>query len=104
MKKISATSTEGRAARAAIYREAARMIEREKHSFACYALGDAGQDDSTLCGLMNEIYAPGVSGAWLCGIGGEEGCHYPLAGDCPERSGRVLALCFMAAMVEAGDA
>ena len=105
-------STEG-AARAAIYRKAAQMLESRAKSvwpngvyvdYACEAIEtaigywhrDGGCD---LCATMRDVYkGNNHSVAWLAGISSED---YDVDED---RNGRVLALCFMAAMVEAGDA
>lgn len=45
--------------------------------------------------LMKSIYAPHGGVSWMYGIGDDESERH---------EGRILALCFMAAMVEAGDA
>lgn len=99
-----ARSTEG----AAIYRKAAKMMEEEVAycdgrpvRFACYALelaefGHAIPSHSTYCHPMKAVFAPeSMDGAWLYDASCSQEANTDL---------RILALCFMAAMVEAGDA
>lgn len=86
---------------AAIYREAAKMIEEKGTCGACWAIALAytggvwdrkplnEQESSPLCVAMKDIYAPEKRQAmWLEELGND---------------GRILALGFMAAMAEAGD-
>lgn len=75
---------------AQFFRAAAKRLEDGLNEYACHALADAGAP-FTHADRLKEIFAPDVEDvAWLRGIGGT--------------GGRILALCFMAAMVEAGDA
>lgn len=101
-------STEGRALKAAKYREAARILEDGKATGCCWALAFAYTDGEWNCRPLTEqqgqdlaqqlrdVYVPDrpFCAMWLRGI--DDG-HY-------DQRGRILALCFMAAMVEAGDA
>jgi hypothetical protein len=91
--------------RAAIYRSAAKAFEENKPGwggcmgidYACEALDVAGADSEELC-LMKAVFAPRRDSiAWLELRGLSES-------DSAQRDFRILALCFMAAMVEAGDA
>lgn len=105
------TSTDTTKKRTAIYRSAARALERGSRyngspvSYACHALelAEYGHplhptEHSSLCAPMKEIFAPdSTASAWLSPYVG--GVDFSSA-ECV----RILALCFMAAMVEAGDA
>lgn len=97
--------------RAAIYREAARLLERKAKSiwnggaieYACEAidsaLGISSAGHCAHCYAMKEVFAAHCPGdAWLSKISSET------ADTEEDRPGRILALCFMAAVVEAGDA
>ena len=89
MKKISATSTD----RAAVYRQAARYIEERDEPLPLAVKRITGtalmRDDPAIDAIKEFFYDK----RWLWADEGRE------------RQGiRILALCFMAAMVEAGDA
>ncbi len=101
---MSATRTET----AKAYREAARLMEREAIYFdgpvtyACHALelvefGHASWADSKYCSPLRDVFDPEREGgsAWLCDATVSTEARKEI---------RILALCFMAAMVEAGDA
>ena len=76
----------------AVYREAARLMERRSNLyFCCHALGEVSADE-TLCLSMKRMYAPRSRlPAWMS-----------INGLCiqDERPIRILALCFMAAIAE----
>ena len=86
--------------RAATYRKAARLLER-RHTTAyhcCEALDVSGAEENE-CRRMKSVYAPkGDRTAWM------SLCDYRDHVVYDERAVRILALCFMAAMVETGDA
>jgi hypothetical protein len=74
---------------------AARLVERGDQHFTCYALDEAGGTQA-MCDKYKATFAPrgaDCSSSWFANLPGEE-----------RQECRVLALCFMAAMVEAGDA
>ena len=87
-----------RRAEAEIFRLAAKLME-DGHAGCgcCFAISEAGGDGYLPHGKhakkMGLVYPEGMDGGW---------------GDYPMWTGesgpRILALCFMAAMVEAGDA
>ena len=79
---------------AAIYREAAKRLEDGRGIFGCCAAIQHSGGEGYLPGgahgkKMYGVYPEGMRGGW--GPYGDNGA-------------RILALCFMAAMVEAGDA
>lgn len=90
-----------------IYKFAARNVELQKESFACIAVGTAATCFGRLYDgeerqIFEELFSPEST---------DERDLRPLANgwygpwhDDEARNARVLALCFMAAMVEAGDA
>lgn len=93
-----------------LYREAARQVadipydhdsgERRQHQACCTALRRVAGDDwdqaSDLIGRFEKVFMPEGRDSCSCWYGAPEN---------PNNQGpRVLALCFMAAMVEAGDA
>ncbi len=96
-----------RAKRVELYRAAAKLIEDELQPYCCFALGHVGltcgtfakwfRDDAIAFGKTNRsgmvLYE-----AWM------NNARLPLEFGDVVRDCRVLALCFMAAMVEAGDA
>jgi hypothetical protein len=108
MVKPTVASTEtisrlGRKRRAAVYRLAAKMIEGEEHHFACPAIHG--------CSPAYPQPAEGLHliRDYLDMLGKRSGGHYAkglwgFALDHKARDRRVLSLCFMAAMVESGDA
>lgn len=86
--------------RAAIYRKAAKMIEDKQACSSCIALDFAGAGEESRR-KYSAVFRPekpddpaGIFWWRDCG------CH----GTRRYRDPRILALCFMAAMVEAGDA
>ena len=93
---------------AKVYLRAARIVERGNmtnaaHGYACNAIEVAQKRDPyDFCDMspatlaFREVFDPGVRGSMTGFFGPME-----LA---INRDRRVLALCFMAAMVEAGDA
>ena len=95
------TSVAQRKKDAAVYRKAARRIERGENLTACFAIEavtNIAYTQEPLCDRMRSIFAPDSEKLyWLGGI--VDGNH-----DHGDKQGRILALCFMAAMVEAGDA
>ena len=101
---MTARSTKGDKKRAAIYREAARRIERKLNYCCCYAIRRI-TGNHKLGDEMREVFAARRiqenrwSGHWMVEIGE---MRYGESAEVQNR--RILALCFMAAMVEAGDA
>ena len=96
-----------RAKRAAVYREAAYRVEFGFHSFSCWAIEDVlvvplhgeetkEKDKHPLVRSYEKTFRPEA-----CGWTHNWGVYWN--GD-ERRDCRILALCFMAAMVEAGDA
>lgn len=98
-------STEGRN-RAELYRKAAKLMEdgdRNARGSCCWAIGltknpriisfDGSMDDD--CLAMKRIFRPRGGIFWMGATN-----YY----DEEAHDRRILALCFMAAMVEAGDA
>lgn len=97
------TETMSKKALAEIYREAARVVERTGEMSCCAVRDIAKTADTTYkCPESNryaKIFAPSMLDT--------AGCYHDLVKELPDedRHGfRVLALCFAAAMVEAGDA
>lgn len=91
-----------RKSRSAKYRKAARRIERNLDYACCYALQsvDASAEASVMEGVfVNDYERNRWGGHWMAEHG--EGKY---GGNSSVQDRRVLALCFMAAMVEAGDA
>lgn len=93
------TSTDRRAD-AETFRAAASLIERDiAHCGCCFAIEQAGGKgylpEGRHAQMMLKTFPEGMQGGW----GG-----YRANGGDPDQSPRILALCFMAAMVEAGDA
>ena len=81
---------------AGLYRKAARYLENAEHAvplpLALRLIEKVGMlDDSRLLAGVKEFYMT-------------EACLWPWTYEENHRDLRVLALCFMAAMVEAGDA
>ena len=103
---------------AELYRKAARLIERKAQDtytfsgtfdFSCHALGAVAANHKELCLRMFHLFndrGDAEDDAWLAGICAYDDFEQDHREDPEERDrpGRVLALCFMAAMVEAGDA
>jgi hypothetical protein len=90
------------AKRAAIYREAARLIENDKMDYSCCAIAEAQ-------GIFDEWNRSKAESALVDGYADVMGSFKEAGGFCcgwtdDGRDERVVALCFMAAMVEAGDA
>ncbi len=78
---------------AEIYRNAAKLLEDERtHCGCCKAISDAGGEGYLPSGAhalhMDFYYPEGMRGEW---------------GDYGYNKARILALCFLAAMAEAGD-
>ena len=100
---MKATSTD----RADLYRRAAKLMESGNstaNGSCCWAIGLTKNpgvmilygDKDADCRAMKAVYAPRKNhGFWMNDIGDN---------DHERHNGRILALCFMAAMVEAGDA
>lgn len=96
--KSSPHTPSPRHADAEIFLQAAKLIEDQKASCGCcLAISEAGGEGYLPEGehgkKMFRVYPEGMNGGWG---------RYPIHGG--ERGPRILALCFMAAMVEAGDA
>ena len=90
----SATSTEGRKKRAALYRKTAQFIEQRGQGACCYSLSKCGARGNEHMNFA-AFFKPQNCGPYWWGVPSwEPNYHGP----------RILALCFMAAMVEAGDA
>jgi hypothetical protein len=94
-------STDRSKKRASIYREAAKLIESGAEYACCYALEKAGGKRE--CDRMHAVFAECqgrvyLGGHWMADLGENP---YDRELMSPRR---VVALCFMAAMVEAGDA
>lgn len=96
---------------ARIYREAARLLERrgasiwnkDQITYACEAIdtvqGVNSHATCEACQAMRAVFADDLERqVWLAGISSDDGDEEK------DIEGRVLALCFMAAMVETGDA
>lgn len=87
---------------AAIYREAARIVLEGESLWGCIAISRAGNRCDAFCKLFDpspEILDPLAKprdDGWCWGIGER--------GNDKAAKERSIALCFMAAMVEAGDA
>ena len=90
-------------ARTAIYREAARLIERGESDErnigvrACFAIDQAAErrKSAARSAYVKHVLGGCSASAWL----------YEGYEDSPEANDeRIVALCFMAALVEAGDA
>ena len=80
-----------------VYQAAARVMERGEMRFACFALEAIVYPDHHYCQRMKGVFAPDSErSAWLADRDTDDPEH--------RRNVRILALCFMAAMVEAGDA
>lgn len=88
------------------YAEAAKAVEEDRAFFACVALNHALQDEAShreLCDGMRTWFSDGLhshTATWMMGIAEEEPGGFMSDA---ERQGRVLALCFMSALAEAGD-
>lgn len=85
---------------AKVYREAARLIEAgSANCGCCFAISLAGGrgylPEGEHAKMMLKTFPEGMRGGWG---------HYRAHGGDQDQSPRILALCFMAAMVEAGDA
>ena len=82
-----------------MYREAARRVELGEDEFACVALKKTGCEDEVA--VMAKLFKPEHSMIhWFGSYNDfEEG-----SSGLEARNARVVMLCFMAAMVEAGDA
>ena len=94
------TTRKQRAEAARVYMEAARLMEEEGRSSlgCCWAIDAIGGGEGYLPNgkhgkQMLSVYPEGMRGGWG---------DYPLNGG--GSGARIIALCFMAAMVEAGDA
>ena len=93
------------------YLRAAKIMDSPKHAFGCCnaiakavnGLGPEGEDGAGDCGILTEEYDVLEQRFSKVFKEGEASLYFwerPPS----DRAERVLALCFMAAMVEAGDA
>jgi hypothetical protein len=102
---MNRTSTEtakaGKARRAALYRSAARLIESGEEKYSCCAVGNvySGYRASALMPSAEFESLPPVVAYAKAMLEGDA-----LFTQFHDQDERALALCFMAAMVEAGDA
>jgi len=91
---------------AALYRKAAKRIETGENDFACNALKDVGLS----CVNMKKLFEADAIEYGLAYDGRaaryaffSNGVDHGVDFDATVRNHRVLALCFLAAMAEAGD-
>ena len=105
---MGASSTD-RKALAAIYREAARRMEADEYckrghvyGYACNAIADI---DGVKPGHLRRVTANEIAFKTVFNPGRPETRHgfFGVMEKMANRNRRVLALCFMAALVEAGD-
>lgn len=86
--------------KAEIYRRAAELVQDDKERYSCNAVVMAGQEFKILTWDQRYEYAD-----MFASIGW--GSYWHLAAETAEqewgKDGRVLALCFAAAMADAGD-
>ncbi len=84
--------------KAEIYRKAAKQVANGDDYQMCYAIDDAAGNNEEADSVFTPIFSPRQ------GMGNSESWGREFSADLPERKRcRVLALCFAAAMAEAGD-
>lgn len=101
--------TEGTKRRASIYLRAAERIARGKNTYSCCAIGRQSDYEEPLSkhiGPYVAVFKPERAGTfWGSGWDIDEvDTHDAVPRTAEGKACRILALCFMAAMVEAGDA